>query len=134
MKTTSNGSQIKSHLSPTTYEFLADNDQWKDYVEHFWKVLHTRCTSRIPIDEFSIEMLQKRNLLLGEGQEEVTAIWKELNDRCPVVEGTRTASAMHAIKEKEFQFSAPDDTSVPNTNICFAYAPKNGFEIAKYER
>ncbi len=81
--------------------------------------------------EHDIEELQKKQLLLGEGKEEVSNIWKELCDRCPLIDKP-SDDTTKTKKEQQFVFSEHlKDNSNPAYDICVAYSP-NGADTARY--
>ncbi len=83
------------------------------------------------MSEHDIVLLQSKKLLLGEGKEEVVTIWKELSDRCPLVDAssrTQTASPEYQIV---FTEKLKDEAS-QSIDVCVACSP-NGSDIAQYD-
>src|SRR5437867_2556807 len=92
------------------------------------KMLTERCGKRITVSEDDIELLQKKKLLLGDSHEEVVNIWKEISDRCPLMDSSTSSGSQKNIAEKfVFDEKLKNNTS-PTNDICVAYAP-NGSDI-----
>ncbi len=77
-----------------------------------------------------LELLQQKKLLLGEGNEEVSNIWNELCDRCPLVD-LGSSSSTKKTTTVEFTFNEKlKDNPTPVYDICVAYSA-NGSNIAR---
>ncbi len=76
-----------------------------------------------------METLQQKSLLLGAGKYEISTIWKELCDRLPPVEDSSPLSDPSE-SAVTFQPTKPKKEK-PTTDICIAYSPANGTNLAK---
>src|ERR1700689_1396822 len=95
-------------------------------------MLQDRCGNRIAVSSHDLELLQHKKLLLGEGNEEVSNIWKELCDRCPPVDNP-LRSSLKKTNEEQFIFDEQlKDNTTPTYDICVAYSAENGSKIARY--
>lgn len=94
-------------------------------------MLREKCEKRVAIAESDVELLQRKELLLGESKEEVSNIWKELCDRCPLVDTPHSSGTNRNTSSEQFVFNEKlKNNPNPTTAICVAYAP-NGSSIAK---
>ncbi len=94
-------------------------------------MLRERCGQRIPLAEHDIEVLQDMKLLLGEGKEEVSNIWKELCDRCPLIDNPSNSVTSRGSVDEQFVFNENlKDNPSPIYDICVVYSP-NGSDIAR---
>ncbi len=80
---------------------------------------YDRCGNRIAVSKHDIELLQRKKLLLGAGNEEIANIWKELSDRCPLINSPSDSSTKKALTEETFIFS---ETLKHNTNPTYDIA------------
>jgi len=72
------------------FHFLENEDygnlSWRECISVVRNIVRDRCRNRLILGKYDIWLLQEKKLLLGEGTEEISNIWKELNDRCPMVD------------------------------------------------
>lgn len=96
------------------------------------KILKEYCGKRIAVSDYDLKILQQKKLLLGESQEEVDTIWKEICDRCPLVDNFGLSESQKSSEHEKFVFDEKlQHNTTPTTDICVAYA-MNGYHIATY--
>ncbi len=82
------------------------------------------------MSENDLEVLQRMNLLSREGNEEVSNIWKELCDRCPLVDKP-SYSTTELQLEPDFVFNENlVNNLTPTYDVCVVYS-NTGVDIAK---
>ena|ERR1700689_230487 len=95
------------------------------------QVLRDRCGKRVAVSAHDLEVLQGMKLLLGEGNEEISNIWKELCDRCPPIDDSRATSNKTQIQQQFVFNEVLKDNPKPDYDLCVAYS-SNGDKIARY--
>ncbi len=127
---TDDGECYSGNIRNNLFPFIFNFEKWKEAITTVKKMLQERCGNRIVVSKQGIHELQHQQLLLGDGNEEISNIWKELCDRCPSVDNPSSASTTKTSMEQFVFNETLKDNTTPTYNLCVAYAP-NGSSIAQ---